>query len=203
MRILVQILKLWRQVEMMSEIAAVFAEAQRNVYSHKKLQQKLVHLSAKLFASDDAFFDAVFSTVRHMLIVWEREAAVDRLVDFTAGLAAQFVDPFDAVSFFLNKLLCLSECAEKAVRFRSTQLIGRLLDAMDTDGQLDDELWERLQSSLLARAKDKMQAIRSVAVAAMERLQDPANPHCPIIETYLRLAETDSSPDVCTFLPII
>jgi condensin complex subunit 3 len=180
----------------MNEIAAVFTEAQRSVHAHNKLHQKLIQLRTKLFPSDESFFDAVFNTARHSLIVWEREPVVDRVIDFTARLAAKFVEPFDAVSYLLKKLLVLTDCGEKSVRFRSTQLIGRLLDSMDAEGQLDDDLWESLQSALLTRIRDKIPGVRGQAVGALERLQDPTNPHCPVTEAYIQLVDTDSSPEV-------
>ena len=88
------------------------------------------------------------------------------------------------------------DAKDKAVRFRVCQLINKLLNNMGDDAVIDDDLAERIFESMLIRLHDKFPAVRVQAVAAISRLQDPSDPECIVISTYLKLMSNDSSVEV-------
>jgi len=61
------------------------------------------------------------------------------------------------------------------------QLINRLLSSLGDDAAIDDELYEKIYTSLQCRLRDKFPVVRVHAVLALARLQDPSDPECPII----------------------
>ncbi len=60
---------------------------------------------------------------------------------------------------------------EKSVRFRACQIISNILRDLDEDTEIDDGLWQALQSTLLMRIRDKIAVVRVEAVKALTRLQ--------------------------------
>ena len=100
------------------------------------------------------------------------------------------------LEFILTFLLDVHDAQEKAVRFRVCQLINKILNNMGDDAVIDDDLAEKIFKSMLMRLHDKFPAVRTQAAAAISRLQDPSDPDCPVIATYLKLMASDSSADV-------
>ena len=73
--------------------------------------------------------------------------------------------------------------SSRAVRFRSCLLINKILYRLGEDAQIDNELYDIIQDSMLVRMRDTCPAVRVQATFAMARLQDPdLNCACPIIE---------------------
>ena len=70
-------------------------------------------------------------------------------------------------------------------RLRVCQLINKLLKYMGEEACIDDDLYNKIYDGMLERLKDKVAEIRSQAVTALQRLQDPKDEHCPIIRAYL------------------
>ena len=66
-------------------------------------------------------------------------------------------------------------------RLRVCQLINKLLKYMGEEAAIDDDLYKKIYDGMLERLKDKVAEIRSQAVTALQRLQDPKDEHCPII----------------------
>ena len=82
------------------------------------------------------------------------------------------------------------------VRFRISQLLGKLLHALPDDAELEETLCDRLQAAMLQRMVDKIPAVREKAAAALTRLQDPAAADCPVTAIFVDRLAHDSSPDV-------
>ncbi len=70
-------------------------------------------------------------------------------------------------SRILSQLLPLLEAKEKQVRFRATQLISCVVNAVDT---IEDELFQALRLGLLKRLRDKESMVRVQAVLGLGRL---------------------------------
>ena len=70
-------------------------------------------------------------------------------------------------------------------RLRVCQLINKLLKYMGEEAAIDDDLYGKIYDGMLERLKDKVAEIRSQAVTALQRLQDPKDEQCPIIRAYL------------------
>jgi len=148
------------------------------------------------------------------MVVFNREPAVERVIEFVAKYATlkdhrtaqvqkdgQATDDEDDdgnifLDFIFTFLLDSHDAQDKAVRFRVCQLINKLLNNLGDDAAIDDELAERIFDSMLTRLHDKFPAVRVQAVAAISRLQDPSDPECIVLSTYLKLMSNDSSAEV-------
>ena len=70
-------------------------------------------------------------------------------------------------SYLLSTLLQFMMSKEKVVRYRSTQLVSHIINALDS---IDDDFYHLLKTSLLKRLKDKEPMIRGQAVLGLGRL---------------------------------
>ena len=52
-------------------------------------------------------------------------------------------------------------------------MLNRLMKLMGEDASIDDDLYQKIFDNMLMRLKDKVTDIRSQAVTALQRLQDP------------------------------
>ncbi|EDO49280.1 predicted protein, partial [Nematostella vectensis] len=185
----------------------VFEEAQRGFQLHAKLIRSLKKIQDSSESEDD-FRETFLKHLTHAMIVFKREPAVERIMEFVAKyatarihyVAPEKVDECEITSHFLRYVfMFLLEChdsRDKAVRFRTCQLINKLLNSMDDEASIEDDIADKIFDCMLVRLKDKIPVIRVQAVLALARLQDPSDEDCPIIASYLQLLSTDSSADV-------
>ena len=75
-------------------------------------------------------------------------------------------------------------------------MLNHLLRLMGEDASIDDDLYQKIFDNMLLRLKDKVADIRGQAVTALERLQDPRDPACPIIKAFVFHMTCDPSPVV-------
>lgn len=54
---------------------------------------------------------------------------------------------------------------------RVCQVISNILKELDEDMEIEDELWQSLQSALLMRSRDKIANVRVEAAKGLTRLQ--------------------------------
>ncbi|KAL1423020.1 hypothetical protein MTO96_021412 [Rhipicephalus appendiculatus] len=64
------------------------------------------------------------------------------------------------------------------------------------DSVISDKLFEELESAMLTRLRDRIGSVRTHAVGALSRLQDPTDAKCKIVEKFLFHVEADPSADV-------
>lgn len=96
---------------------------------------------------------------------------------------AIFKDTFDYVVGLDSKL--------KHIRCRICHFLNLLLNGPT---MVDDILCDKLEKRMLDLIEtDNVALVRAEAACAMYRLQDPQNPECPIIKTYLVHLSTDPS----------
>ncbi|XP_068710176.1 condensin complex subunit 3-like [Montipora foliosa] len=194
-------------------VRSVFEEAQRGLQHHKKLLTELKKLHDK--TSQDEFQESFLFHLKHAMVVFNREPAVERVIEFAAKYATlkdhripsiqgggqnSDDEEDDASNIFLDSmftfLLDSHDAKDKAVRFRICQLINKLLNNLDDDAVINDNLADRIFETMLKRLHDKFPAVRVQAVAAISRLQDPGDAECAVISTYLKLMSTDTSAEV-------
>ncbi|XP_078359066.1 condensin complex subunit 3-like [Oculina patagonica] len=194
-------------------VTRVFEKAQRGFQHHNKLLTELKKLHDK--SSQDEFQKSFVWHLKHAMVVFNREPAVERVIEFVANYTtlkdhrtsqvqkdgqASDGEEDDTSNVFLDFiftfLLDSHEAQDKAVRFRVCQLINKLLNNLDDDAVIDDDLAERIFESMLTRLHDKIPAVRVQAVAAISRLQDPSDPECIVMSTYLKLMSNDTSAEV-------
>lgn len=96
----------------------------------------------------------------------------------------------------LDFLLEVHDSREKAVRYRACQLISKIFQNMEEETSINEELADKILMSMLTRLCDKIPMIRSQAICALSRLQDPLDPKCPVVEAYLYMMQSDNSAEV-------
>ncbi|XP_071089919.1 condensin complex subunit 3-like isoform X1 [Haliotis cracherodii] len=202
----------------------VFDQCQDGMQCHNRLLKSI----AKIYQSMefDAFWTEFVHYLKYSMIVFKREAAVERTIDFVAKFvastakqqqqdqqqqdqqqdgtgdkgnedAAETKDESNKFLLTILDFLLQSHSAkERGVRFRCCQLINKLLSNLGDEAQIDDELYDKIYTSMLERLRDKVPVVRMHAVLALSRLQDPTDENCPVIKAYLFLISRDPNPDV-------
>jgi condensin complex subunit 3 len=122
----------------MSKIAEILNDCQRTFASHKKGLASLRKIQQK---NPDKFAEEFIPCVNRLLTVYKREPAVERLIQLTVHFAT-FVENNthpneDFAVFLIGYLLEYTNVSEKAVRFRSSQLIALIINALNDDAELE------------------------------------------------------------------
>ncbi|XP_055480064.1 condensin complex subunit 3 [Psammomys obesus] len=169
-------------------------EAFRLAQQPHQNQAKLVVALARTYgATDDktAFQEEFVHYLKYAMVVYKREPAVERVIDFTAKFVTSFhqseqEEEEEKDGGFLNYLFTFllksHEANSNAVRFRVCQLINKLLGNLPENAQIDDDLFDKINKAMLIRLKDKIPNVRIQAVLALSRLQDPKDDDCPVVD---------------------
>ncbi|KAL5107706.1 Condensin complex subunit 3 [Taenia crassiceps] len=191
-------------VTKLPNIVSIFNECQETSLSHDRLLASLMDLYTRMPFSH--FAEDFFELCRHSLVSAERNVFRERTVDFivraVVHISANAAEREDGNprNLLLVKmfLFCAKyhECVKHAPRFRCTQLIHKLLEAMGSEACLPVELFDIVQRVLLRRSTDVKPMIRVQAALGLARLQNPTDRKCPVIEQLLWLSRHDTSPDV-------
>ena len=156
-----------------TSVAQVFDRCQKTVAAHESGVEKLMKLRRSM--GPEGFMAEFIHCINHILLVFKRELAAERLVEFVVKYAvAQLGEKDleeDTVAELIMYLAPLSDAKDKAVRFRVCQLISRLFNALGEDAEIEDDLWESVYKSMLARLTDKIPVVRIQAINALARLQ--------------------------------
>eukprot|EP00501_MAST-03F_sp_TOSAG23-6_P000653 GSMAST32.ASY1.ANO1.678.1 assembled CDS len=158
----------------------------------------------KLLSRHPVVFTKTFLVfVDKLLTCWKREPAVERLVSFTVGFFKASAAKGETTTFtkaeqdfadnLLKHLLLRGDASGKAPRFRSCMIIAGLMENFPEEYDIDEELWDSLQSGMTSRTMDKITAVRVHAVHALKRLADPEDPECPTTTVFIDLLSHDSS----------
>ncbi|XP_017396066.1 condensin complex subunit 3 [Cebus imitator] len=175
---------------------------------HQNQAKLVVALSRTYRTTDDktGFHEKFVHYLKYAMVVYKREPAVERVVEF----AAKFVTSFHQsdieddeeekddglLNYLFTFLLKSHEANSNAVRFRVCQLINKLLGSMPENAQIDDDVFDKINEAMLIRLKDKIPNVRIQAVLALSRLQDPKDDECPVVNAYATLIENDSNSEV-------
>ncbi|XP_030881666.1 condensin complex subunit 3 [Leptonychotes weddellii] len=172
-------------------------------------QAKLVVALSRTYRTMDVktvFHEEFVHYLKYAMVVYKREPAVERVIDFAAKFVTSFhqSDTEDdeeeedggILNYLFTFLLKSHEANSNAVRFRVCQLINKLLGSMPENAQIDDDLFDKINEAMLIRLKDKIPNVRIQAVLALSRLQDPKDDECPVVNAYATLIENDSNPEV-------
>ncbi|XP_077157565.1 condensin complex subunit 3 [Paroedura picta] len=188
-------------------IKEAFEQAQKPHQSHGKLVMSLKQTYNKL--QDKIHFHEEFvHYLKYVLIIYKREPAAEQVINFVAKFLVCFYESEkDAVedeeevensllNYLFNFLLECHNANSKGVRFRVCQLINKLLGSLPENAQIEDELFDKINSAMLVRVKDRVPNVRIQAVLALSRLQDPKDSDCPVVNVYCSLIENDSNSEV-------
>lgn len=188
-------------------IRECFQACQDSFSTHPSLVKKL----RKYYDSNDAdrFFESFIYYIKLPLSgLQERSPYIEKILEFVAKFACSFLkkdeeketekeedenkedeEEEEELPLFLYRLymwLLDHHSAESVdARLRVCQLLNKLLKYMGEEACIDDELYNKIYYGMLERLKDKVADIRSQAVTALQRLQDPKDDDCPIIKAYL------------------
>ncbi|ERE88687.1 condensin complex subunit 3-like protein [Cricetulus griseus] len=174
---------------------------------HQNQAKLVVALSRTYGAMDNktAFQEEFVHYLKYAMVVYKREPAVERVIDFAAKFVTSFHQTDEEeeeeedggiLNYLFTFLLKSHEANSTAVRFRVCQLINKLLGSMPENAQIDDDLFDKINEAMLIRLKDKIPNVRIQAVLALSRLQDPKDDDCPVVDAYVTLIENDSNSEV-------
>ncbi|XP_030047085.1 LOW QUALITY PROTEIN: condensin complex subunit 3 [Microcaecilia unicolor] len=189
------------------QIKEAFDLAQKPHQNHAKLVSALRSTYNKV-EDKTIFYEEFVHFLKYPMVVYKRELAVERVMDFVTRFITSFYQPESEdgteeeddenspVNYLFNFLLKSHNANSQAVRFRVCQLINKLLGSLPENAQIDDDLFDKIHDTMLIRLKDKVPNVRIQSVLALARLQDPQDENCPVTNAYLLLLENDSNPEV-------
>lgn len=133
----------------------------------------------------DACLCALSELLKRCLVVYTKDAGVERVFEFVAAFAASesgtpaidgSVDkensPFgeyfgERMLSFFTRLLAAKD---KAVRYRSCEAIASLMKAFGDATSRDTTIWSRLTRALLERTRDRVPMVRARALVALHAM---------------------------------
>ncbi|XP_023781218.1 condensin complex subunit 3 isoform X2 [Cyanistes caeruleus] len=141
------------------------------------------------------------------MIIYRREPAVEQVINFASRFVTSFyqMEKEDGseegednllLNYVFKFLLESHDANSHAVRFRTCQLVNKILGNMPENAEIDDDLFDKINQAMLVRLQDKFPSVRIQAVLALSRLQDPKDENCPVVNIYCTLLENDSNSDV-------
>ena len=155
-------------------IITILDEIQNGLYKYQKSLKSMRTLYDQ--HGLDACFQAFFAPFSNVLLVYKREPAVDRVVDFACKFAIavstkaeeknagdedehsscdENEEAYDFTNLMIAKLTTYHEAKDKAVRFRVCQVINKLL-SLAAKEHVRIILGDELQAVMLQRAYDKV-----------------------------------------------
>ncbi|OXB59372.1 hypothetical protein ASZ78_004215, partial [Callipepla squamata] len=207
------------------QVREAFQLAQKPHQNRAKLVVALRSAYSQTKDKDD-FHEQFIHYLKFAMIIYKREPAVEQLIDFVAKFVTSFCQAERedgseeednlllnyvenkmnmVIKILLSFLSPSHPCAASlqshdanshAVRFRTCQLVNKILGNMPENAQIDDELFDKINEAMLIRLRDKFSNVRIQAVLALSRLQDPKDENCPVVNIYNTLLENDSNPEV-------
>ncbi|XP_009908748.2 condensin complex subunit 3 [Dryobates pubescens] len=188
------------------QIKEAFQQAQKPHQNHAKLVAGLKGTYDQLEDKED-FHEKFIHFLKYAMIIYRREPAVEQVIDFVVTFVTSFyqTEKEDAgeeaednslLNYVFNFLLQSHKANSHAVRFRTCQLVNKILGSMPENAQIDDDLFDKINEAMMIRLKDKFSNVRIQAVLALSRLQDPKDASCPVVNIYTTLLQNDSNSEV-------
>ncbi|NXI99810.1 CND3 protein, partial [Psophia crepitans] len=189
------------------QIKEAFQLAQKPHQNHAKLVVALKS-TYNQFEDKEDFNEKFIHFLKYAMIIYRREPAVEEVINFVAKFVTSFYQMEEEdgsetgeednllLNCVFNFLLESHNANSHAVRFRTCQLVNKILGNMPENAQIDDDLFDKINEAMLIRLKDKFSNVRIQAVLALSRLQDPKDENCPVVNIYSTLLENDSNSEV-------
>lgn len=95
----------------------------------------------------------------------------------------------------LSRVLEWSESGKKVVRERCCTFVDKLTSYLG-NGVVAEDLIGKVEDAMLTRLGDRIGSVRSRAVGALSRLQQPDDPNCQIVQKYVFHLACDPCADV-------
>lgn len=119
---------------------------------------------------------------------------MERLVKLIASVAVSFDEAFR--DFTIQYVIRKTDARDWAPRFRACQILSQTLKALPEDAELGDDIWDEIYRRMRERLDDRAPAVRSEAVTAIQRLQDPNDVEDAVIARFCEMMREDPSGDV-------
>ncbi|NXQ53528.1 CND3 protein, partial [Anthoscopus minutus] len=189
------------------QVQEAFQLAQKPHQNHAKLIVGLKSTYAQM-EDKEGFSEKFIHFLKYAMIIYRREPAVEQVINFAARFITSFYqmekedgseereDDNLLLNYVFKFLLESHDVNSHAVRFRTCQLVNKILGNMPENAEIDDDLFDKINEAMLIRLKDKFPSVRIQAVLALSRLQDPKDENCPVVNIYTTLLENDSNSDV-------
>ncbi|NXY18527.1 CND3 protein, partial [Atrichornis clamosus] len=197
------------------QVREAFQLSQKPHQNHAKLVVALKSTYAQLDDKED-FHEKFIHFLKYAMIIYRREPAVEQVINFAARFVTSFCQTEEEdgseeeqednllLNYVFKFLLESHNANSHAVRFRTCQLINKILRNMPENGEIDDDLFNKINEAMLIRLKDKFPNVRTQAILALSRLQDAKDENCPVVNVYITLLENDSDSKVrCAVLSCI
>lgn len=141
---------------------------------------------------------------RYINIVFHREVDTkdlyaDRIINFLVQLAVSYNDSTSegVTSFILEEIfvyiLELCTLAHEGYRYWGCKALGKILRQLDN---INQELCDRITQVMMDRLNESKVQIRYEAILVLVPLQNPVVSQDPVIESFLRLVNTDPNAKV-------
>ncbi|GBP64873.1 Condensin complex subunit 3 [Eumeta japonica] len=144
----------------------------------------------------DAFRESFSNALHYMFTFGDTSANVDRVVQFIATFCTS-LDDEEEFLFFIFEIIFKCQCVSgQSVRYRASQLLAAVLQALGEDASLDDDLCDKLLASQMQRLQDARGAVRCRAALALQRLQNPLDPDDEVTRAYRFHMSCDPSSSV-------
>ncbi|NXO67481.1 CND3 protein, partial [Phainopepla nitens] len=189
------------------QLREAFQLARKPRQNHAKLVVALKSTYAQLEDKGD-FNEKFVHFLKYAMIIYRREPGVEQVINFAARFVTSFyqMEKEDGneegeednllLNYVFKFLLESHDASSHAVRFRTCQLVNKILGNMPENAEIDDDLFDKINEAMLIRLNDKFPSVRIQAVLALSRLQDPKDENCPVINIYSTLLENDSNSEV-------
>ncbi len=122
----------------MNSIADVLNECQKTFAVHRKCIRALRKIQSQ---DPKKFIKDFVPYLNRVLAVFKREPAVERVVQFVVNFATYAEEnskPDESfATYLISYLLQYTDVKEKAVRFRSTQIISSLMNSMSEETEIE------------------------------------------------------------------
>ncbi|XP_032542329.1 condensin complex subunit 3 [Chiroxiphia lanceolata] len=189
------------------QVREAFQLAQKPHQNHAKLVVALKGTYTQVDDKED-FHEKFIHFLKYAMIIYRREPAVEQVINFVAKFVTSFCQTEKEddseegeednllLNYVFKFLLESHDVNSHAVRFRTCQLVSKILGNMPENAQIDDDLFDKINEAMLIRLKDKFSNVRIQAVLALARLQDPKDEDCPVVNIYTTLLENDSNSEV-------
>ena len=204
-----------------SILIEIFSEAQNGLQFHKEQLKVLQKTFNEWSSCLNDFFETFFGLIQRLLTVVKREPATERLVDFiakftifTAPKRSHVKEDEDESSsdeeteenkildnfahLLLMRLMGFSQAKDKAVRFRITQVVAKVLNYARDDPsiRIHSSILDDTLEALLVFLYDRYAIVRTQAALALSFFQDPNDSDCHVTHALAWSMENDSTAEV-------
>lgn len=134
------------QADINARVAAILDGAQDSIGQHARYLNELTKL-CEVAGAERVLRHSLMSAIKNVLVVFKREPCVERVVSFLIAFTSQCLFQVQGVAFpvyFMLELLPYTKASKgardveltKALRFRSTQLVAGVLNALSEETEL-------------------------------------------------------------------